>query len=60
MAQNTPQASPAVPAESGHERSGIDRANPYELSPSLYNQDLAPTTRSGRTWSAYSIFTLWA
>ena len=60
MAQNTPQASPALAAETGHNRSGIDPANPYELSPSLYNQDLAPTTRSGRTWSAYSIFTLWA
>ena len=35
-------------------------SNPYDLSPSLYNQDLAPTTRKGRTWSAYSIFTLWA
>lgn len=30
------------------------------ISPRLYNRDLAPTTRTGRTWSAYSIFTLWA
>lgn len=30
------------------------------LSPRLYNSDLAPTTREGRRWSAYSIFTLWA
>lgn len=37
-----------------------DANNPYELSPSLYNKDLAPTTREGRTWSSYSIFTLWA
>lgn len=34
--------------------------NPHDLSPTLYNQDLAPTTRKGRTWSSYSIFTLWA
>lgn len=26
----------------------------------LYNVDLAPTKQKGRTWSAYSIFTLWA
>lgn len=30
------------------------------VSPRLYNQDLAPTKRQGRHWSAYSIFTLWA
>ncbi|HXD28069.1 MAG TPA: NCS1 family nucleobase:cation symporter-1 [Arthrobacter sp.] len=34
--------------------------NPHDLSAGLYNEDLAPTTRTGRTWSAYSIFTLWA
>lgn len=34
--------------------------NPHGLSPSLYNQDLAPTKRAGRTWRSYSIFTLWA
>ncbi len=33
---------------------------PEGTSPSLYNRDLAPTTRSGRTWHAYSLFTLWA
>lgn len=33
---------------------------PSGTSPALYNRDLAPTTRSGRTWHAYSIFTLWA
>lgn len=38
----------------------FDPANPYELSPKLYNRDLAPTTKAGRTWSSYSIFTLWA
>ena len=30
------------------------------LSPRLYNKDLAPTKKAGRTWSAYNIFTLWA
>jgi NCS1 family nucleobase:cation symporter-1 len=30
------------------------------LSPRLYNRDLAPTERKGRSWTAYSIFTLWA
>ncbi|KHK99584.1 nitrate reductase [Microbacterium mangrovi] len=30
------------------------------ISPRLYNNDLAPTTRAGRHWSGYSIFTLWA
>ncbi|NKG20093.1 NCS1 family nucleobase:cation symporter-1 [Paeniglutamicibacter terrestris] len=34
--------------------------NPQGLSASLYNNDLAPTTKAGRTWSSYSIFTLWA
>lgn len=33
---------------------------PPGVSPKLYNADLAPTTRKGRTWHAYSIFTLWA
>lgn len=39
---------------------GIDPQNPHQLSASLYNEDLAPTSRKGRTWSTYSIFTLWA
>ncbi|WP_313823021.1 cytosine permease [Citricoccus sp.] len=33
---------------------------PEGTSPLLYNRDLAPTTRSGRKWNAYSIFALWA
>ncbi|MGK4219210.1 NCS1 family nucleobase:cation symporter-1 [Kocuria marina] len=33
---------------------------PPDTSDRLYNVDLAPTSRHGRTWSAYSIFTLWA
>lgn len=35
-------------------------AAPRDTSPALLNRDLAPTTRSGRTWHAYAIFTLWA
>lgn len=35
-------------------------AVPPGTSPELYNRDLAPTTREGRTWHAYSIFALWA
>lgn len=31
-----------------------------DVSPKLYNADLAPTKRAGRRWSAYNIFTLWA
>lgn len=31
-----------------------------DVSPFLYNQDLAPTKRKGRRWSTYNIFTLWA
>ncbi|WP_110949828.1 NCS1 family nucleobase:cation symporter-1 [Pseudomonas bohemica] len=29
------------------------------LSPRLYNHDLAPSKREGRTWGGYSIFALW-
>ena len=36
-------------------------ATPFaEVSPHLYNADLAPTKREGRRWGAYNIFTLWA
>src|SRR6476620_12094702 len=31
-----------------------------ELSPRLYNRDLAPTKKEGRRGSGYNIFTLWA
>ena len=27
--------------------------------PKLYNQDLAPTAREGKTWGAFSIFAMW-
>ncbi|MFI5805505.1 NCS1 family nucleobase:cation symporter-1 [Streptomyces sp. NPDC051561] len=31
-----------------------------DLSPRLYNPDLAPTKKAGRSWGGYSVFTLWA
>lgn len=41
--------------------SGSNHATPSsDVSPSLYNAELAPTKREGRRWSAYNIFTLWA
>ncbi|MBM7766671.1 cytosine/uracil/thiamine/allantoin permease [Glutamicibacter nicotianae] len=56
MSQKTPEM---VPVDAPQENpQAIDRANPFELNASLYNQDLAPTTRKGRTWNSYSIFTL--
>jgi NCS1 family nucleobase:cation symporter-1 len=33
---------------------------PPGVSPRLYNSDLAPARREGRTWKAYNIFALWA
>ncbi|MFP5071714.1 NCS1 family nucleobase:cation symporter-1 [Pseudonocardia nantongensis] len=35
-------------------------ATGVEVSPRLYNRDLAPTCAEGRSWKAYNIFTLWA
>jgi nucleobase:cation symporter-1, NCS1 family len=35
-------------------------ASGRSISPTLYNADLAPTKRAGRSWTSYSIFTLWA
>lgn len=46
------------PAPVGLDLPRIDE--PVELSPKLYNHDLAPTQAAGRRWSSYSIFTLWA
>jgi NCS1 family nucleobase:cation symporter-1 len=48
-----------------HDERGTSPASPapmipIAISPRLYNRDLAPTERKGRSWSAYSIFTLWA
>lgn len=42
----------------GHRPGGLDL--PAGVSPNLYNQDLAPSKREGRTWSSYNIFALWA
>lgn len=42
---------------------GIDAPAPVMpagVSPNLYNQDLAPSKKAGRTWTAYNIFALWA
>jgi NCS1 family nucleobase:cation symporter-1 len=47
---------PGLPAAAGHAPSSV----PAGLSTRLYNRDLAPTRREGRSWTAYSIFTLWA
>ncbi|WP_068639499.1 NCS1 family nucleobase:cation symporter-1 [Thauera butanivorans] len=33
---------------------------PAGVSAGLYNQDLAPSKKEGRTWSTYNIFALWA
>lgn len=46
----------APEAEARHPHSVL----PSGVSLRLYNKDLAPTRREGRTWTAYSIFTLWA
>jgi len=35
-------------------------ALPQGVSPKLYNRDLAPSKKEGRTWRAYNIFALWA
>lgn len=44
----------------GENVSGTAGVVPDGLSPKLYNDDLAPTSRVGRRWSSYNIFTLWA
>ena len=53
-------------APSAHLADGVDAlcgtasaASGLSISPTLYNADLAPTKRAGRSWSGYSIFTLW-
>ena len=43
-----------------HPEVSLHAALPPGVDPSLYNKDLAPTKREGRTWSAYNIFALWA
>lgn len=32
----------------------------HRISPRFYNSDLAPSRKEGRSWTAYSVFTLWA
>ena len=32
----------------------------HRISPRFYNADLAPARKEGRSWTAYSVFTLWA
>ena len=49
-----PAAQPAPVVPVSHPRGTA------ELSPRLYNRDLAPTKTEGRRWSGYNIFTLWA
>jgi NCS1 family nucleobase:cation symporter-1 len=72
--QTTPsvgvETAPAPTALSGkpvHPATGIEAlceaastASGHDISPTLYNADLAPTKRHGRRWTGYSIFTLWA
>ena len=53
-----PSAHPAAGIEALCESASA--ASGQAISPTLYNSDLAPTKRAGRSWSGYSIFTLWA
>ena len=46
--------------DAGHWDVALHETLPAGVSPALYNQDLAPTKKDGRTWSAYNIFALWA
>ena len=41
-----------------HAPPGVPHEPRSDTSNRLYNVDLAPTSRYGRTWSAYSIFTM--
>lgn len=43
-----------------HHGAGLHEPMPAGVDPGLYNRDLAPTTKDGRTWRAYNIFALWA
>jgi len=43
-----------------HPDLSLHEALPRGVDPSLYNKDLAPSKREGRTWSTYNIFALWA
>jgi NCS1 family nucleobase:cation symporter-1 len=58
----TPSTTGGNPAEAAHHEhyGALHEVLPKGVDPSLYNQDLAPTKKEGRTWSAYNIFALWA
>ncbi len=55
-------ANPARPfvTASPHQSARAHERLPAGVSPALYNHDLAPTRKEGRSWGAYSLFTLWA
>ncbi|MHC3004936.1 NCS1 family nucleobase:cation symporter-1 [Gordonia metallireducens] len=55
----TPRTS-TTGVSAGEETHGVTGTVPAGLSPKLYNDDLAPTSRVGRRWKSYNIFTLWA
>ncbi|SDU59138.1 NCS1 family nucleobase:cation symporter-1 [Gordonia westfalica] len=55
----TPTTSPTGVLDAT-DTTGVTGTVPAGLSPKLYNDDLAPTSRAGRRWSSYNIFTLWA
>lgn len=63
--QSAAEEAPRTVAPSGSSSSTVPAGPqqfvlPEGVSPRLYSRDLAPTTKEGRTWHAYSIFTLWA
>lgn len=62
VAATMPAATNPSPIRLGDETTGdgpdVEALN--RLSAGLYNRDLAPTQRAGRTWGGYNIFTLWA
>jgi len=43
-----------------HWDASLHEVLPAGCAPGLYNRDLAPTKKEGRTWSSYNIFALWA
>ncbi|ACL41155.1 permease for cytosine/purines uracil thiamine allantoin [Pseudarthrobacter chlorophenolicus A6] len=57
----TPSVAPTHPSVSVDALcEAASAASGKSISPTLYNVDLAPTKREGRSWTSYSIFTLWA
>ena len=39
---------------------GPEQLAAHRISPRFYNADLAPSRKEGRSWTAYSVFSLWA